>query len=367
MGKDIFKYNSYDLVRLIAALQVALSHATVHLKVEGGFLTEIIRLFPGVPIFFFVSGFLISKSFENASSYKQYANNRLLRIYPALVVCTLLSLLSVYLTGYYKNTNTNILHLVAWVAGQISVVQFYNPEFMRGFGTGVLNGSLWTITVELQFYILVPILYWALGEDKNNKYRQNIILITAIVLFMTCNIMHTILLPKYNNYLFYKLWSVSFTPWFYMFLVGVYFQKHFEHMYCLLHGRFVFIILAYITACFFTVKFLKMGLGNTIHPLLYIILVSVIFSFAYSFSTLSDYLLKKNDISYGVYIYHVPVINIFMYYGYVSRALFVFLVLVLSFVAASISWYFIERPAIKLKKNTINSLQSVNKCIQRNI
>lgn len=48
----------------------------------------------------------------------------------------------------------------------MSFVQFYNPDWLRGFGTGVLNGSLWSIPVELQYYVLLPFLigsteYWA--------------------------------------------------------------------------------------------------------------------------------------------------------------------------------------------------------------
>ena len=65
--KDIFKVNNFDLIRLIAALQVVFDHCLDHLKIDQKwfFLSEISRLFPGVPIFFFVSGFLISKSYEN--------------------------------------------------------------------------------------------------------------------------------------------------------------------------------------------------------------------------------------------------------------------------------------------------------------
>ncbi len=47
----------------------------------------------------------------------------------------------------------------AWLAGQVSFLQFFNPEQFRGFGIGVANGALWTITVELQFYVFIPLLY----------------------------------------------------------------------------------------------------------------------------------------------------------------------------------------------------------------
>jgi peptidoglycan/LPS O-acetylase OafA/YrhL len=47
---------------------------------------------------------------------------------------------------------------LACLAAQLTIGQFYNPAFLRGFGVGVLNGSLWTIPVELQFYLLLPLL-----------------------------------------------------------------------------------------------------------------------------------------------------------------------------------------------------------------
>lgn len=35
----------------------------------------------------------------------------------------------------------------------------YTPEFLQGFATGSLNGTLWAIMVELQLYVLV-LIFW---------------------------------------------------------------------------------------------------------------------------------------------------------------------------------------------------------------
>ena len=83
--RDAFRLNNFDLLRLGAALQVALEHAAFHLEVQEGWWGRVSLLMPGVPIFFFISGFLISRSYESNSRLDEYFRNRGLRIYPALV------------------------------------------------------------------------------------------------------------------------------------------------------------------------------------------------------------------------------------------------------------------------------------------
>ena len=73
---DEFKVNNFDLLRILAALQVVLAHTRVHLDIQRLPLWSLVEAFPGVPIFFAISGFLISASFErtpNLASYVQPA------------------------------------------------------------------------------------------------------------------------------------------------------------------------------------------------------------------------------------------------------------------------------------------------------
>src|ERR1700694_2402149 len=162
------KQNNFDLIRLVAALQVAILHSASHLHIgpQSFPLLELLSLFPGVPVFFFISGFLISKSYENNPVLHEYALNRVLRIYPGLVLCLLLSLTMVWITGYFHTFSVPISDLLVWLGAQLSIAQFYNPPFLRDYGVGVLNGSMWTIAVELQFYVIVPILYGLLRLQR---------------------------------------------------------------------------------------------------------------------------------------------------------------------------------------------------------
>ena len=97
--KELFRFNNFDLIRLLAALEVAIHHTLKHFDLTDHWLFHSTSWLPGVPIFFFVSGFLISRSYENNSRIAEYSRNRALRIYPALVLCTILAVISAFATG----------------------------------------------------------------------------------------------------------------------------------------------------------------------------------------------------------------------------------------------------------------------------
>lgn len=343
---------------MLAAFQVMVLHSLFHMKIEpaGGLLGEILMLFPGVPIFFFVSGYLISRSYENNSRLREYAQNRIIRIYPGLIVCTFLAISSVVFTGYFSSVNFSGTELLGWIGAQISFLQFYNPDFMRGYGTGVLNGSLATISIELQFYILIPIVYWILGQCKS--FPSNALLIISIFVFFVINQIYNDLVWNYKDNLLMKLWGVSFFPWLYMFLIGMIFQRNFDLIHPLLQNRVVPIAISYTIIAYISVNYFGWNDGNFLNPLLFLMLAGLVFSFAYSFPELSNAILKRNDISYGVYIYHIPVINLFIFYGYISDMSHVVVAWILTVLMAIMSWIFIEKPCLKLKRNPLNPLNN---------
>jgi peptidoglycan/LPS O-acetylase OafA/YrhL len=356
--RDSFRVNNFDLVRLLAALQVAYSHSSEHLRIHTNesAWTAIATFFPGVPTFFFVSGFLISRSYENNPRLGEYARNRVLRIYPALITCTFLAGLSVLVSGYFEGTDVNAWSAAMWLVGQVSVVQFYNPSFMRGFGTGVLNGSLWTITVELQFYVLVPLLYWLLGKVGDTRKKTNLSLLSLTLLFLCAHLLAGPLRQGQGEHLLVKLYKVSFVPWFYMFLVGVLYQRNFHRVLPALRNRFHLVLPVFLATSYVTTRVLSWRGGNNLNPVNFVLLTLVIFSFAYSFQSLAVKILRRNDISYGVYIYHIPVVNLFIYFGYVSKPHYVVLALAVVVLLAIASWVLIERPAISLKRHPLMSL-----------
>lgn len=153
----INRNNNFDLIRLIAAFQVLIWHGAEHLEVFDklyGFLVILYQL-PGVPIFFTISGFLISYSLErNNFELKKYFKNRSFRIFPALWVCTIIT--AILFSCFAKSFI--LKDLVMWFLAQISFFQFYASPTLKTWGVGHPNGSLWSIAIELQFYLVLPVI-----------------------------------------------------------------------------------------------------------------------------------------------------------------------------------------------------------------
>jgi len=58
--------------------------------------------------------------------------------------------------------------------------------------------------------------------------------------------------------------------------------------------------------------------------------------------------LNSNDISYGVYLYHIPLLNLLLFHRIIGVAGFIVL-LAMTLAAAMLSWRVIEKPALALK------------------
>jgi len=357
---SLFRNNNFDLIRLFAALQVAIYHTALHLGFDSAnnMFLSILGYFPGVPIFFFVSGFLISRSFESNSIIKEYSHNRSLRIFPALFVCVMLSVLSVYMLGFFQNKNIDPFHIITWIGAQISFFQVYNPEFILDYGVGVLNGSLWTVSVELQFYLLIPCVY-AFFKLKNCSMKSSNLRILGIIFPMVVmSIAYNAFKPELKEPLWFKLFGASFLPWFSMFLIGMFVQRNFEYFHKHFSQRWYLLLATYLAVAYASKSLFDSRTDNMINFGLFLLLSLVIFSTAYSSVGLSHKLLRGNDISYDVYIYHMPIINGLIYLGFYGSALSGLSALSLTLVMSLLSWFLVEKPLLARKRNALHPVTS---------
>ena len=348
--------NSFDLIRLIAATQVAICHSIEFMSPQYTHAVwfRLLESIPGVPIFFFISGFLISRSFEQNSDVRDYALNRGLRIFPALHVCVLLNILAVAATGYFASVQVGFVDVLLLYLAKVSIFQFYNPDFMRGFGDGVLNGSLWTICVELQFYILIPFLYGVI--QRLPKEWVNVFLVLTVAVFIGLNRLVYISFAEYSDTVVWKLIRVSFVPWFYMFLTGVLFQRNFEYLNKALSRVNPVLLLVLVLGYVFWMRMSGFSVDNRIGPLLYFPLIVLVFRLSFSPLSTVSRLLRKNDVSYGMYIYHMPIANTLIYYGWTGELLFPLFVVVCSMLVAVCSWFGIEKVFLGMKRRPLNPI-----------
>lgn len=349
--EKVFSVNNLDLIRLFAALQVAFFHAMGALYPEGnhGLGIQILRLFPGVPLFFFISGYLVSHSYERSGSLRRYAINKAVRIFPPLHAGVLFNLILIWSTGYFAIVHAELADILLLYAAKTSFLQFYNPDFMRSFGDGVLNGSLWTITVLLQFYIITPALYWLCVNEKMPRRTDLTLLAVAAVSLATNRLLLDHFHAEYSDTVIWKLIRVSFVPWLYMYIAGILAKRHWRCLAQFSRPRTALLALvSYMVYAYIITQVLHQPSGNFAGPLLFVPLALTIIIVAYTYPALAGRLLKRHDVSYGMYIYHMPVVNQLLHLGYIGPISVLF-AMAASVSMATVSWLTIERMAIRLK------------------
>jgi peptidoglycan/LPS O-acetylase OafA/YrhL len=138
-----------------------------------------------------------------------------------------------------------------------------------------------------------------------------------------------------------------------MFLVGVLYQRNCDVIRGWLGGSFVACFFTYCVVGFIGRDLLGWSFGNALSPQVFIALTAVIFAAAFSGITLSDGLLRRNDLSYGLYIYHMPVVNFVLAMGLVGSTANLFIVIGATLALAYGSWRWVEKPTLSLKKHPL--------------
>lgn len=155
-NKKILKFNKsldfYLILRGLLALSVAIWHYCGYLGIP-----EIIYI-PGryaVWGFFCISGYVIYLSLEKKITspdwLTKYFKNRLLRIYPNYILFSIIGFLFIILD---KNPQTNY-----------SFTKIISDVFfLKETHEYKLNVVFWTIGIEMQFYVIVPVIFLFLNK-----------------------------------------------------------------------------------------------------------------------------------------------------------------------------------------------------------
>jgi len=338
-----FSLNNLDLLRLLAATQVLIFHSIHHLNISNlGYWTVILEYFPGVPVFFVISGYLISRSFEKKHDIKNYFRNRFLRIYPGLWGCILATIITASIFGSINFLNKPAF---AWLIAQLVGI-IYTPAFLKNYGFGSYNGALWTIPIELQFYIVMPAFYFLLKKLNQFKYFFLILWVFFICLSFFLKkefpAMGTI-----HESIFEKLLRYTFAPNIWLFLTGVLLQRGNAFQSKWIYGKGIFWLAAYIALS------IMLPTSDIMTFVMMLLLGVTTISLAYTMPSLAGKLLKGNDISYGVYLYHGVIINVFIQLSFIGHLSLIWYILLISYTLAFISWKLIEKPMMKKKVNAL--------------
>ncbi len=332
---DIPPKNNFDLLRLVLAFSVCLAHLG---EVSGvtAFYPLANYFYSGIAVdcFFVVSGFLIFRSYDRSSGLFSYFNKRLRRIYPAYVTVILLAALILPLL---IQPTGNLLFSQEWfryLFSNLAFLNFLQPDLPGIFTTNplqVINAPLWTIKVEVMFYLSVPLIFLLFKNRK--KWFVLCLLYGASVAYS----MLLLYLHNKNGLDIYLKLEKQLPGQLAFFLGGggiyLYFSFFKNHFWKLLLPSLLF---------------LGVKGFNFAPPLYPLALAITVIAFAVSFPYLGNWG-KYGDISYGVYIYHFPIIQTFTAFTLFSGHPWLsFVILIFSILLTSAcSYHLIERPFLR--------------------
>jgi len=337
---DIGRNNNFNLMRLTAAAMVVLSHSfwlTGHENIEP--LMKLCGRLTlgslGVKIFFGISGYLITKSLFRQPTLGGFVWARVLRIFPALLVA---SLFCAFVVGPVYTT----LPLSAYLSDPAVYNFIWRLATLHNFANGLpgvflsnpvpgnIDSPVWTLPGELLMYASTFLTGVVMVVFKDRaQLPKAILLLIGVVLFMWG------VVPHEAGYL-YNLWD-----WGLLFLLGglSYIFRKWIRIYFLLW--FVLIILTLVLFHIKTPLFEQMFDVTLVYGVLIV---------AYHPSLQLKKLRETGDISYGLYIYAVPVQQaVISKFTRLNPLPHFFMSMIIVVPIAAMSWYFIEKPSLKFK------------------
>jgi peptidoglycan/LPS O-acetylase OafA/YrhL len=329
--------NNFNLLRFLAATLVIVSHCCAlaygnnpePILLYFGFMETGGSL--GVLIFFAISGFLVVQSFVSRGKLKNFLAARALRIYPGLVSAVIFSIVlaGISSTLPWRAFLTDRLTRKFLVHNALAYpIEFNLPGAFPHNPLPGVNGSLWTLPLEIQMYLVVAALgvFGLLaGRELYNAVFAGFIILAASVkpsdLPLIADHPEALRLAiafLCGGFCYLNRDRIRISiPWALLFAAVIVWGHH-----KIPHIRFLYIpALTYIT--------LLLGY----HPRLY---------FA-PFNRLGDY-------SYGLYIYAFPTQQLVAHLNRGIGAVRLFFI-AFPFVLAMavVSWHFIEKPALRHK------------------
>lgn len=334
--ENILPKNNFDLIRFILAFIVMLVHsAALSNNAELNFINKALGDL-SVKCFFVISGFLVMMSYEKANTIQEYLSKRIRRIYPGyLTVIIITSFL-----GFAFSTNSFQSYFsitwIKYILANLSFMNFLHPDLPGVFSMNPntsVNGALWSLKIEVMFYVLIPFI--SLISKKCGHFK------TVVLLYVFTYI--------YKDYILnlFHLYSAEFArqlpgqlSYFALGIAGFYFYEKIVKI-----KKNIIWISIVLAALYITFGF------EYIEP---IILAFSVFYLAFCIPYLGRFS-KYGDLSYGLYIIHFPVIQALVSLDLFTERPF-YSVLLAVFISISGSyalWHLVEKRFLNPKSHYI--------------
>jgi len=338
------KQNNFNFLRFYFAFIVVIGHLIEisHIKSIQQF-APYFSTYISVTGFFCISGFLISRSYLNTQNLINYLKKRAARLLPAylfiILTCAFfLSLLSRYsFLEYFSHPL-----FFKYLAANLTFLNFIQPclpgVFLNDASSCAVNGALWTLKIEVGFYLIIPILLYI-----TKKIRLKHLLFISIYLLSVIYRNLFEYLSDLNGIEYYSIIARQLPGFMSYFVCGIALYFYFEFF---IRNKNIFVLFSII------IFILERKIGVEI--LTPLALSIIVFFVAFSFKRLNNFA-KHGDISYGIYIFHYPIMKIASDFGFFERfnpVLVSVVIILFILLAGYTSWHLLEKQFLKRSNST---------------
>lgn len=330
------KENNFDFLRHFFAFSVIWHHFIFLTGYQVTFLPlEILNSDIGVKGFFIISGLLIWLSAEHTKCWRTFFIKRLFRIYPALIGVLVLSSFVAFL--YFEQPLNIVVDYFLWNSIFLNFMSHCIGDMFIDNEICAVNGSLWTLKLEVAYYIFVGVVVFTL-----RAFAFKILVVVTIISFFL-DLSLSLLPENYSNLVLLIHNQIPFK--FYYFGSGVILYRFHEKI---PNNIMCFTLLVGFIGWFiFDIKFIFLPL----------FVLSLVFFVAFRLPVVN--FSKYGDLSYGMYIFHFPIIQFFssenLFFGVFFLDFFLILILVL--VMSKLSWELIEKKSIKFARSLSENIK----------
>ncbi|MBI1339930.1 acyltransferase family protein [bacterium] len=172
--------NNFNSLRLLFAFAVVIYHLVVLSGMDSWAAAApalSIGAELGVQGFFVLSGYLVYASLERSSNLLAYADKRVRRLYPAYAAVVITcAIAAVALVPAARESAAGVAQYLGW---NLLFLNLMSPELPGVFGgnpQSEVNGALWTLKIEVLFYLVLPPLAFVLRRAGQAKWALIILI-----------------------------------------------------------------------------------------------------------------------------------------------------------------------------------------------